>query len=219
MTTPFLTRGRLKLQRIIRELDPIEKELGRLRPLINLIEGWLLPEEEKWLFAAARSLPERSNIVEIGSYKGRSTCCLGFGARPKHSRVFAIDIFDGGPGLPRAYTLAEFTQNINKCDLSETVETIVDLSGEVSKTWGKPIHLLFIDGSHDYEDVLTDFTGFFPHVVPNGLVAFHDVYNKDWPDVLRAWNGVIKDQLIDLSRCQTIAAGRRPRLSATALKG
>jgi MMP 1-O-methyltransferase len=211
MAVPLMTRVRLKLQKIKRDLDPLERKFRQFWPLIDPVEGWLVPEEGKWLFAMARSLPEDSNIVEVGSYKGRSTCCLGFGALTKHTRVFAIDTFDGGPGLPKAYTFADFTQNIKRRGLSKTVEPIVGMSGEVSKTWNRPIHLLFIDASHAYEDVLTDFAGFFPHVVAGGVVAFHDTYNSDWPGVLRAWNEVIKVQLAAIKRCGTLAYGRKPR--------
>ena len=81
---------------------------------------------------------------------------------------------------------------------------------EVAKTWSKPIHLLFIDGSHRYEDVLADFAGFFPGVVPGGIVACHDV-NGDWPGVYRAWHEVIKHQLSDIADCRTMGYGRKLR--------
>ena len=45
----------------------------------------------------------------------------------------------------------------------------------MAKTWNKPIHLLFIDGSHIYEDVLADFDNFYPHVVPGGVIAMYNV--------------------------------------------
>lgn len=210
MATTLITRVRLKLRRIVRELaeTPDERVFRQhVWPLIEPIEGWLDFKEAVWLFLAAGKLARGSNIMEIGSYKGRSTCCLGLGARLNNSRVFAVDSFDGGPGLPRAYSFPEFSQNVNRCGLCDAIEPIVGVSAEVSKTWKTPIHLLFIDGSHTYEDVLADFAGFFPHVVANGVVAFHDAYNPDWPDVLRAWDGTIKGQLTEIGRCKTLAYG------------
>src|SRR5208282_5493160 len=95
MGTPFATRVVLKIRKTVRELDPAEREFGRAWPLINSVEGFLLEGQEKWLFKSARLLPDSANIVEIGSYKGRSTTCLAFGCRGTKKRVFAVDSFDG----------------------------------------------------------------------------------------------------------------------------
>lgn len=51
-----------------------------------------------------------------------------------------------------------------------------------------PIHLLFIDGAHDYEAVKSDIQRWAPAVVPGGLVAFHDYGNHD----LIPWTAGVK---------------------------
>jgi hypothetical protein len=45
------------------------------------IEGWLKIEEAAALYRLARRLPPDSTIVEIGSWKGKSTYCLARGLR------------------------------------------------------------------------------------------------------------------------------------------
>lgn len=210
MGTPFTTRVVLKIKKIARDISPAEKEFRRVWPLIEPIEGWLLASEGRWLFNAARSFPRRANIVEIGSYKGRSTCCLAFGCRGTKKRIFAVDTFDGGPDLQWHDSFPEFCLNIERCQLSEYVEPVRGISWEIAKTWNKPIHLLFIDGSHIYGDVMADFASFFPHVVPRGIVAFHDVVNEDWPDVGRAWHESIKHQLKQTGYCDSLGYGRKP---------
>jgi hypothetical protein len=206
---PLPKRVFLKLKRIARELDPVEREWSRAWPLIEPIQGWLHSGQERWLFNTARACPDRSNIVEIGSYRGRSSCSLGFGCQRSGKRVYAIDRFDGGPDLPQADSLEEFARNVERCGLSKIVQPVVGLSTEVAKTWSLPIRLLFVDGSHRYEDVVADFAAFFPFVVPGGIVAFHDV-EPSWPGVLRAWNEVIKQQLIELGDCSTLSYGLKP---------
>jgi predicted O-methyltransferase YrrM len=42
---------------------------------------------------------------------------------------------------------------------------------------GLPIHLLFIDGGHDYRTVSCDIAGWIPKLAPGGIVAFHDYYD------------------------------------------
>jgi predicted O-methyltransferase YrrM len=209
MGTPLTARVRLKLNRITRGFSADEREWRRIWPLLDSIEGWLTAAEAKWLFDAARSLPTGAIIVEIGSFKGRSTCCLAAGCRGNGKRIFAVDTFDGGSDLPRANSFPDFSENVERCGFSSCIEPVIGLSTEVAKTWNKPIHLLFIDGSHFYEEVLGDFNGFFPHVVRGGIVAFHDVAETK-PGVFRAWNQNFKNQLTAIGHCESLGYGRKP---------
>jgi predicted O-methyltransferase YrrM len=193
-----------------------EREFRRIWPVIDSIEGLLVsPIQEHWLFKVARSLPAHATIVEIGSYKGRSTCCLGFGCLGGNKHVYAIDTFKGNDELRQCKFIDqsgyfdEFCRNIEKCELSGYVTPICGWSAEVGKSWNRPIHLLFIDGSHHYEDVLTDFASFFPHVVPGGIVAAHDVV-ETWPGSFRAWHEHIKFQLRNVAYCSTLGYGIKP---------
>lgn len=209
MGTPITIRAVLKLRKIARNFSAAEREFEQIWPMIQPIEGWLMEGQEKWLFKRARALPNSANIVEIGSYKGRSTCCLGFGCRGTEKRVFAIDRFDGGPDLPRYNSYEDFCTHVKRCGLSEYIEPVVGISSEIAKTWSKPIRFLFVDGSHLYEDVLRDFESFFPHVVSGGTVAFHDVH-ENHPGVVNAWHGTIKRRLASVGFCSSIGFGSKP---------
>lgn len=196
---------------IYKRVHPTEREFWRIWPVIDSIEGLLAsPTQERWLFKAARSLLDGANIVEIGSYIGRSTCCLAFGCRGTKKHVFAIDTFDGNDtDFHRRGFLKQFRDNIERAGLSSYVTPIKGLSEEQAATWDKPIHMLFIDGSHQYEDVLADFNGFFPHVAHGGLVAVHDVV-ETWPGPQKAWHEHIKHNLNHIGYCSTIGFGIKP---------
>jgi hypothetical protein len=45
---------------------------------------------------------------------------------------------------------------------------------------------LWIDGDHSYEGAKKDLDGFFPHLVPHGVVAFHDALNA-FPGPIRVF--------------------------------
>lgn len=207
---PLRTRVRLKIERIYRDLTGprVEREWVRARPLIASIEGWLTENQEKWLFEAAYSLPHRATIVEIGSFKGRSTCCLASGCRGTRKRIFAIDTFGTQDYFGHHDFLAQFRQNMKRCGLSKYVTPIVDISSRVAGTWTRPIDMLFIDGSHEYSDVLADFEGFFPHVVHSGVVAFHDI-GDGWPGPEQVWNEMAKPHLNDIGYSDYLAYGRK----------
>lgn len=189
----------------------MEREWRRAWPLIDSVEGWLAEGQERWFFEAAYSLPDATTIVEIGSFKGRSTCALASGCRGTRKRVFAIDPFDGGPGWRGQETafFREFSDNVKRCGVSRYVEPIKALSTEAGRTWNRPISLLFIDGSHEYDAVKADFEIFFPHVLPGGIVAFHDV-SEDWPGPLRLWRETARDMLAETGYCKNLAYGRKP---------
>ena len=56
------------------------------------IEGWLSEKEAFGLYSIANKLGAGSTIVEIGSWKGKSTYCLAKGL--KNGKIFAIDPFN-----------------------------------------------------------------------------------------------------------------------------
>ena len=212
------------LKRIQRRLSPTDREFRTLWPRIDAIEGFLVsPAQERWLFGAARSLRSGAVIVEIGSFKGRSTSCLAYGCRGSRKHVFAIDTFEGNtkdftPGtLFERPFYQEFVRNIEANGLSQYVTPLSGQSVDIAKAWTRPIDLLFIDGGHEYEDVLSDFESFFPHVVDGGMVAFHDCHNfatdphaqVGFPGVLRVWNENATPVLSDRGMCATLAYGRK----------
>lgn len=135
---------------------------------------------ERWLFEMARSLPDRAVILEIGAYLGRSTSCLAFGCVGTEKRVYSIDTFHGNKIDFISEDFFEAWQhNIAAGGLSAYVYPLKGWSHSFYETWHQPIHLLFLDGSHQLEVIVADFDAFFPHVVPGGCVALHDVAMPD----------------------------------------
>lgn len=51
-----------------------------------------------------------------------------------------------------------------------------------------PCNLLFIDTSHTYEHTLVELEHYFPKVTPGGYICMHDIYNPNYPGVMRAVN-------------------------------
>ena len=139
-----------------------------VKPLIADVPGWLTDEEGEALYDLARSCTGRGAIVEIGSWKGKSTVCLGLGSRAGASvPIYAID--------PHAdYRFGDFKTNVERAGIAELVRPIPSLSQPAADGFEEPIELLFVDGSHEYDLVLEDFEKWVPKVVDGGWVAFHD---------------------------------------------
>jgi len=156
---------------------------------IEAIDGWLHPKEGRVLFDLARQCTGRGVIVEIGSWKGKSTICLAGGSRAGSGiKVHAIDPHTGSPQHLEMFgntiwTFEEFKQNIQRAGMTDLVEPHVDFSESVAKTFNQPVELIFVDGLHEYEGVKGDFDAWFPKVVDGGSMVFHDA--TSWEGVLR----------------------------------
>lgn len=146
-----------------------------VRRLAATIDGWLSDAQGCALFRAAAATTKRGHIVEIGSWKGRSTAWLAAGARLAGAKVYAIDPHTGSREDPTAATLVEFRANLARAGLAAHVEPLVMTSTEAASVVAGPVELLFIDGDHSYEAVRLDAALWLPKLVEGGTVMFHDV--------------------------------------------
>jgi predicted O-methyltransferase YrrM len=152
--------------------------LLRAVPDFEKIDGWLKAEDAELLFAAAASV-RTGCIVELGSYRGRSTValCAGSVAGGKVP-VYAIDPHEHfvgikggvfGPGDRRAFFKTMLTTRY-----ANIVRLINTTSQVIAPGWDKPVSMLFVDGDHRYEAVLSDIAAWKPHLADNALVIFND---------------------------------------------
>ena len=160
------------------QASPRGSLLLQIVPEFEKIEGWLKLEDSELLFAAAASV--RSGcIVELGSFRGRSTValCAGSAARAKVP-VYAIEPHEHfvgvkgsvfGPSDRRAFFKTMLTTRF-----AAIVRLINTTSQVVTPGWDKPVSLLFVDGDHRYDSVLSDFCAWRPHLVDGAIVIFND---------------------------------------------
>jgi hypothetical protein len=145
--------------------------------------GFLAENEIRFLGILAACTPANGVIVEIGSFKGKSTVMLAtmagkYGLGP----VVAIDPHEGlsymGPDAPhQSPTFDEFLSSIKSAGLQSHVEVQRAYSQDVAKNWTRPIRLLWIDGDHSYKGCKEDFDLFSPHLAQGAVVALHDSLN------------------------------------------
>ncbi len=158
---------------------------ARLAQRTEQVEGWLYLDEAWALHETVRTFgspTDRVTVVEIGSWKGRSTIALASGieARGGHDagKVIAIDPHTGtedGPEIGPASTVDEFRKNIAAAGIEPMVELVVATS-HLARARFTPcsVDILFVDGSHHYEDVKTDILDWQPALKDLSVVAFND---------------------------------------------
>jgi predicted O-methyltransferase YrrM len=156
------------------------------------VPGHLGENEARFLGLLAACIPVKGAIVEIGSFKGRSTVMLAkvasqYGLGP----IVAIDPHNSSILLdhrsnPEASSHQDFLNSLSAAGVLNHVESHLAYSTEVASTWNRPIRLLWIDGDHSYEGAKKDLDGFLPHLVPLGIVTFHDALNA-FPGPIRVF--------------------------------
>jgi MMP 1-O-methyltransferase len=154
---------------------PLEQEAERAREIASAIDGWLSDAQGRALFEAAASTTGRGAIVEIGSWKGRSTTWMALGARTAGRRVYAIDPHRHSREDPGATTLPEFLDNLRRAGAAGFVDPLVMTSEEAAAQISGPVELLFIDGDHSDEAARRDAELWLPRLIEGGTVMFHDV--------------------------------------------
>lgn len=145
------------------------------------IHGFTNEHELRWL---AEQASKRSKIVEIGSWKGRSTRAM---ADNSNATIYAVDTWKGTPedphfkelvGKPDNYLLDLFGSNMDPHYFQPPykVRAVQMPSIEAAKYLAHygPFDMIFIDAAHDYENVKADILAWRPLLAPGGLFCGHD---------------------------------------------
>jgi len=156
------------------------------------IKGFLDEREADCLYELALFASKEGPCLEIGSYCGKSAVYIGSACKVNRSVLFSIDHHCGSeeqqPG--EAYfdpdlldketgkidTLRTFRKTITDFNLENTVIPVIGRSEIVGRTWQTALSFVFIDGSHTYESVLTDYQIWSKHLIVGGYLVFHDIF-------------------------------------------
>jgi hypothetical protein len=175
------------------------------------VEGFMSGEELTWSATRASELPPGSLIVEVGTWLGRWARAV-VGAMPRGCLYVAVDHFGGNEeesavdpetgGQPRKGTKQyrprqlwhrwrqEFYEEMAPDD--EIPERPVSVILVNLPSWRAAkliapasVDMLFIDGSHTYENVRADLSLWLPKRRPGGFVCGHNL-TPDCPGVRQA---------------------------------
>jgi len=153
-------------------------------------EGWMIANELIWLHDNAKG---KKRILEVGSWKGRSTHALCTGAAKTGGAVYAVDHF-GGSSEEGDYTHGadpEETYNAFRENTKQFSSLVVHRADSLEAAKEYPdgfFDMIFIDGTHDFENVRADILAWAPKC--RGLLSGHD-FSPTWPNVQAAVRSAI----------------------------
>jgi predicted O-methyltransferase YrrM len=164
--------------------DGFEEFADNLMKELDPVEGYLAPNEMRFLALIAACPTAEGEILEIGSFKGKSTIILAKAAAfASDAVVNAVDPMtapsETDPDLRgQSTSLDDFRRNLAAHGVADRVRFHQTLSHELAKTWNRPLRFLWIDGDHTYAGTRLDFDGFAPHLADKGIIAIHDVLHE-----------------------------------------
>lgn len=159
------------------------------------IPGWMNGNELEKLGELAN---KSDSVIEVGSWKGRSTkvllehCC---------GPVYAVDTWNGSSNDVTRFpaevqdVYAEFIRNVGHYP---NLKVVRGRSPEIANGFdGDNADLVFIDASHDYESVKADLEAWSPHC--RKILCGHD-YNGAFPGVMKA----VKEKFEKINLCDSL---------------
>jgi len=169
--------------RLVRRMR--EPESDRLNALLREIDStgsyttrWFDGNAVEWMriFESQQLAGKPIRVLEIGSWEGRSAAFLLH--HLPQAAVTAVDTWQGGrqnAGDPRLARIEElFDANVAR--YGARVRKVKSTSAEFFRNGGHspPFDLIYVDGSHDADDVIVDAVGGFELLAPGGIMIFDD---------------------------------------------
>jgi predicted O-methyltransferase YrrM len=149
------------------------------------VEGWLTDAQAHRLWNTAAALRPGARVVEIGSFRGRSTIVLA-SAAAEGVELVAIDPHGGGDRGPQEITpdavagdadFAAFNANLDAAGVQPRIRHVRAMSDQALGEVSAPIDLLFIDGAHRYAPARADIEQWGSRVAAGGSMLIHDSFN------------------------------------------
>ncbi len=164
----------------------IGRSLDELRAAVHAVDGWLSDDQVARLYKTAAATHAGQQVVEIGSYRGRSTIVLA-GAAPDGVAIVAIDPHAGNDRGPQEISGFEsqaatdhdvFLANLAAAGVADRVRHIREVSDRAHDQVSGPIALLFVDGAHRYAPARSDVRTWGARVDAGGTMMIHDSFSS-----------------------------------------
>jgi predicted O-methyltransferase YrrM len=164
----------------------MSKNLQETMELVADVEGWMSPGQGATLFDSATNCPPDGRIVEIGSFRGRSTVVLATAADPS-VEIVAIDPHAGNDRGPQeidgfaaeaADDHAVFNANLVAAGVQDRVRHVREFSDAALDIVEGPVDVLYVDGAHRYGPALADIRAWGDRVDDGGTMLIHDSFSS-----------------------------------------
>jgi SAM-dependent methyltransferase len=150
---------------------------------VSGVEGWMSDGQARRLWDCARAVPPGGQVVEIGSFRGRSAIVLARAG----AAVVAIDPHAGNDRGPQEiHGSADegeadhqaFMANLRRAGVADAVRHVRLPSQEALDAVDGTIDLLYVDGAHRLRPATEDIRRWGARVRPGGRMLVHDSFSS-----------------------------------------
>lgn len=151
-----------------------------------VVDGWLTDGQAAMLADAAAACPPDGDIVEIGSFRGKSTIVLARAA-PEGAAIVAIDPHAGNDRGPHeiggfadeaASDRRIFERNLATAGVIHRVRHVAQFSDQAHSAVHGTVDVLYIDGAHRYGPARADIRDWGARVADGGTMLIHDSFSS-----------------------------------------
>jgi predicted O-methyltransferase YrrM len=157
-------------------------------------KDWFSQAPEVWehLIPMLPGTPGERSFLEIGSYEGRSAIWIAENMMQGDDSLYSVDTWEGGEEhsaedmdavMQRFFRNKDKLENLKQVNWRCTRDTSVDAMVELLFV-EDAFDFIYIDGSHQAKDVLTDACMAWQLLKPGGIMVFDDYLWGDPRDVL-----------------------------------
>jgi predicted O-methyltransferase YrrM len=163
-----------------------ERSFDQALAAIDGVAGWLSPGQARQLYDAALAVPPGGQIVEIGSFRGRSTVVIA-SAIAGDVEFVAIDPHAGndrGPQEIEGYESAAatdhevFLANLDHAGVADRVRHVRAFSDKAHDQVAGSVEMLYVDGAHRYSPARADIRDWGARVADGGTLLIHDSFSS-----------------------------------------
>lgn len=179
-------------------------DLEALAQISISIPGMISPKSGQLLYSMCYMQQLKGDVVEIGSWQGRSTSFLARAvSNSQNGNFYAVDHFKGNAGKEKFYVVSKsdlsdlennFLSNMERIGLSDHVR-LLNMPTELAEREIENINIrfLFIDGDHTKKGVEKDIELFFPKLMQGSIIVFDD-FSKDFSGLVEAVDTLIAER-------------------------
>lgn len=157
-------------------------------------------------------------IIEVGSWVGASA--IHMAKLAPDARIWCVDTFEGSrehqsSELPRfadgkSALFMQFSANVLAAQLQDRVIPVVSRSVDAVSLLaenGIVADLIYIDGSHEYPDVVADLAAYWPLLRPGGIM-----FGDDWIE----WHATVGRAVSEFPHAKAVVDGNHWYMEKTA---
>lgn len=150
------------------------------------VQGWMTRAQAGRLWDCASKLSSGTQIVEIGSFHGRSAIVLA-SAAPEGVAITTIDPHAGNDRGPQEIEgfvdeaerdHQQFLANLSACGVDGRINHLRRFSDEAHDGVTGTVDLLYIDGAHRFAPARADLMSWGNRVTPGGTMLVHDSFSS-----------------------------------------